>query len=195
MGYDCGVWIGKYVLCIFNFLFFVLGTIVLGIGIWLAVDKASLIALLKMVENEHINQFTQPQVIEQLAYVLIAIGGVMFLMSFMGYCGAIRESKCLLTTYLRPFIAVVGRITPVQDIMIHVIPYGIYFVRLPVAGRFPILGIAHSFSGLRFRYYIKRHFWYSLSICLLYFDTPNTALCWLKVFSKPVNAGLTYDIP
>uniref|UniRef100_A0A1B0BHA8 Uncharacterized protein n=1 Tax=Glossina palpalis gambiensis TaxID=67801 RepID=A0A1B0BHA8_9MUSC len=113
MGYDCGVWIGKYVLCIFNFLFFylqiklflnqnkneiikktsnkiifrvpvdpvehacyerVLGTIVLGIGIWLAVDKASLIALLKMVENEHINQFTQPQVIEQLAYVLIAIG-------------------------------------------------------------------------------------------------------------------------
>ncbi|KAI9588501.1 hypothetical protein GQX74_004346 [Glossina fuscipes] len=121
MGYDCGVWIGKYVLCIFNFLFFwrvpvdpvehacyerfiyssgVLGTIVLGIGIWLAVDKASLIALLKMVENEHINQFTQPQVIEQLAYVLIAIGGVMFLMSFMGYCGAIRESKCLLTTIL-----------------------------------------------------------------------------------------------
>lgn len=99
MGYDCGVWIGKYVLCIFNFLFFVLGTIVLGIGIWLAVDKASLIALLKMVENEHINQFTQPQVIEQLAYVLIAIGGIMFLMSFMGYCGAIRESKCLLTTY------------------------------------------------------------------------------------------------
>ncbi|XP_037820281.1 tetraspanin-18 [Lucilia sericata] len=99
MGSDCGVWIGKYVLCIFNFLFFILGTIVLGTGIWLAVDKASLIALLKMVESENINQFTQPQVIEQMAYVLIAIGGIMFLMSFLGYCGAIRESRCLLTTY------------------------------------------------------------------------------------------------
>lgn len=32
----------------------ILGTIVLGTGIWLAVDKASLIALLKMVESEHI---------------------------------------------------------------------------------------------------------------------------------------------
>ncbi|TMW45515.1 hypothetical protein DOY81_009405, partial [Sarcophaga bullata] len=32
----------------------ILGTIVLGTGIWLAVDKASLIALLKMVENENI---------------------------------------------------------------------------------------------------------------------------------------------
>ncbi|KAM7358758.1 tetraspanin 66E isoform 2-T5 [Cochliomyia hominivorax] len=98
MGFDCGVWIGKYVLCIFNFLFFILGTIVLGTGIWLAVDKASLIALLKMVENENINQFTQPQVIEQMAYVLIAIGGIMFLLSFLGYCGAIRESRCLLST-------------------------------------------------------------------------------------------------
>lgn len=77
----------------------ILGTIVLGTGIWLAVDKSSLIALLKMVESEHINEFTQPQVIEQMAYVLIAIGGIMFLMSFLGYCGAIRESRCLLSTY------------------------------------------------------------------------------------------------
>ncbi|XP_017475543.1 PREDICTED: CD82 antigen-like, partial [Rhagoletis zephyria] len=98
MGSDCGVWLAKYLLCLFNFLFFVVGTIVLGTGIWLAVDKASLIALLKMVDSEHINQFTQPRVIEQMAYVLIVIGAVMFFMSFLGYCGAIRESRCLLTT-------------------------------------------------------------------------------------------------
>ncbi|XP_067644929.1 CD82 antigen isoform X4 [Eurosta solidaginis] len=99
MGSNCGVWLAKYLLCLFNFLFFVIGTIVLGTGTWLAVDKASLIALLKMVESEHINQFTQPRVIEQMAYVLIAIGSLMFFMSFLGYCGAIRESRCLLTTY------------------------------------------------------------------------------------------------
>lgn len=99
MASDCGVWFAKYVLCIFNFIFFILGTIVLGAGIWLAADKASLIALLKMVESEHLQQFTQPAVIEQMAYVLIVCGAVMFLLSFLGYCGAIRESQCLLTTY------------------------------------------------------------------------------------------------
>lgn len=32
----------------------VAGTIILGIGCWLAVDKASFISLLKMVESEHL---------------------------------------------------------------------------------------------------------------------------------------------
>lgn len=31
-----------------------MGSVVLGVGVWLAADKASFIALLKMVENEHI---------------------------------------------------------------------------------------------------------------------------------------------
>uniref|UniRef100_A0A1L8DK44 Tetraspanin n=1 Tax=Nyssomyia neivai TaxID=330878 RepID=A0A1L8DK44_9DIPT len=99
MSLDCGTWIAKYVLCLFNFIFFILGTVVLGIGIWLAADKSSFVALLKMVENEHLEQFTQPAVIDQLAYVLIVCGSITFLLSFLGYCGAIRESKCLLTTY------------------------------------------------------------------------------------------------
>lgn len=43
-------------------------------------------------------QFTQPAVIEQMAYVLIVCGALMFFLSFMGYCGAIRESPCMLTT-------------------------------------------------------------------------------------------------
>ncbi|BFF97932.1 tetraspanin-9 [Drosophila madeirensis] len=99
MVFDCVVWCAKYLLCIFNFIFFVLGTIIFGVGLWLAVDKHSLIALLKLVESERIEQFTQTQVIEQLAYVLIVIGAVMFFMSFLGYLGAMRESRCLLSTY------------------------------------------------------------------------------------------------
>ncbi|KAI8040387.1 hypothetical protein M5D96_006327 [Drosophila gunungcola] len=98
MVFDCGVWCAKYLLCIFNFIFFVLGTIIFGVGLWLAVDKHSLIALLKLAESERIEQFTQPQVIEQLAYVLLVIGAVMFFMSFLGYLGAMRESRCLLST-------------------------------------------------------------------------------------------------
>jgi Tetraspanin family len=41
------------------------------------------------------------EVIDQLAYVLVAAGGVMFFLSFLGYCGALRESQCLLTTVSR----------------------------------------------------------------------------------------------
>jgi len=99
MGLDCGSFIAKYVLCLFNFIFFVSGTVVLGIGIWLAIDKASFISLLRMVEADHLEKFTQPTVIEQLAYILIVCGAVMFILSFLGYCGAIRESQCLLTVY------------------------------------------------------------------------------------------------
>lgn len=99
MSADCGLWIAKYILCIFNFFFFVSGTIVLSVGIWLAIDKASLIALTKIADSENINHFTQPAVIEQMAYVLIVCGAIMFVLSFLGYCGAIQESKCLLTTY------------------------------------------------------------------------------------------------
>lgn len=43
-------------------------------------------------------QFTAPAVIDQLAYVLIACGAITFFLSFLGYCGAIRESTCLLYT-------------------------------------------------------------------------------------------------
>jgi hypothetical protein len=42
-------------------------------------------------------QITQPTVIEQAAYILIAAGAFMFIVSFLGYCGALRESRCLLT--------------------------------------------------------------------------------------------------
>ncbi|KXJ79658.1 hypothetical protein RP20_CCG028628 [Aedes albopictus] len=99
MGCDCESCIAKTLLSVFNFVFFVLGSIVLGVGIWLVADKSSFIALLKMVESDQLEHFTQPAVIEQLAYFLIAIGAIMFFLSFLGYCGAIRESQCLLTTY------------------------------------------------------------------------------------------------
>ncbi|KAF2885130.1 hypothetical protein ILUMI_21064 [Ignelater luminosus] len=99
MVYDCGACIAKYLLCCFNFIIFITGSIVLAVGIWLAVDKNSFIALSKIVPSEHVEQFTQPAVIEQASYILIAAGAFMFIVSFLGYCGALRESQCLLTTY------------------------------------------------------------------------------------------------
>ncbi|XP_017770533.1 PREDICTED: tetraspanin-18-like, partial [Nicrophorus vespilloides] len=44
-------------------------------------------------------EFTKPAVIQQASYLLIAAGLFMFILSFLGYCGALRESRCLLKTY------------------------------------------------------------------------------------------------
>jgi len=99
MASDCGTCIAKYVLCLLNFVFFLCGSAILAVGIWLAIEKQSLISLLKIVPKEYITDFTQPMVIEQASYLLIATGGFMFIVSFLGYCGALRESMCCLTLY------------------------------------------------------------------------------------------------
>lgn len=107
---DCGATCAKYMLCLFNFVFFLVGSGVLCIGIWLAVDKTSFIHLAKFstlnegveIGNEVkgiIRELTEPTVIEQGAYILIAAGAFIFIISFLGYCGAIKESRVLLTAY------------------------------------------------------------------------------------------------
>ena len=44
-------------------------------------------------------EFVEPAVIEQAAYILIAASAFIFIISFLGYCGAIKESRVLLTAY------------------------------------------------------------------------------------------------
>ena len=46
-----------------------------------------------------LQELTEPTVIEQGAYILIAAGAFIFIISFLGYCGAIKESRVLLTAY------------------------------------------------------------------------------------------------
>lgn len=105
---DCGATCAKYLLCLFNFAFFMVGSAVLCIGIWLAVAKESFIHLTRYstfnggVNNDlklTIEELTEPSVIEQGAYILIAAGAFIFIISFLGYCGAIKESRVLLTAY------------------------------------------------------------------------------------------------
>ena len=43
--------------------------------------------------------FVEPAVIEQAAYILIAIGAFILIISVLGYCGALKESRVLLTAY------------------------------------------------------------------------------------------------
>ena len=58
-----------------------------------------IISYLSCHSFKHFQAFVEPAVIEQAAYILIALGAFIFIISFLGYCGAIKESRVLLTSY------------------------------------------------------------------------------------------------
>jgi len=111
---DCGATCARWMLCLSNFVFLLGSAALLAVGSWLAADKASFVSItLNVTHNPQspasslvdedaqkiIEQFVEPIVIEQAAYILIALGAFIFVISFLGYCGAMRESRVLLTAY------------------------------------------------------------------------------------------------
>ncbi|XP_058273335.1 CD9 molecule b isoform X2 [Hemibagrus wyckioides] len=77
----------KYLMFGFNFLFWLAGTGVLAIGLWLRFDKKT--ESLFQVENS-------PSTFLTGVYILIVAGALMMVVGFLGCCGAIRESQCML---------------------------------------------------------------------------------------------------
>lgn len=71
----------------FNFLFWLLGCAMLGVGIWLLVSDD----FTKYSDADDSLGF-----IYTGAYILVAIGGLIMIIGFLGCCGAIRESQCML---------------------------------------------------------------------------------------------------
>ncbi|ELW48828.1 Tetraspanin-18 [Tupaia chinensis] len=61
------------------------GACLLGVGIWVMVDPTGFREIVA----------THPLLITG-AYILLAMGGLLFLLGFLGCCGAVRENKCLL---------------------------------------------------------------------------------------------------
>lgn len=104
----------KYSLFFFNIIFFLGGGVVLGVGIWLAVDTEAVHTLLRVVDavqiedNHEWHQELTPNVLGQAAYILIAAGAAVFLIGFLGCCGAIRESACCLALYAIALIVILG---------------------------------------------------------------------------------------
>jgi len=80
----------KYILIGFNFLFWIVGAILLGVGIWALVDKDAA-ELLKVIEYE--------SALRASAITLITVGSLVFFVAFFGCFGACRESACMLMTY------------------------------------------------------------------------------------------------
>nr|XP_005986977.1 PREDICTED: CD82 antigen isoform X2 [Latimeria chalumnae]XP_005986978.1 PREDICTED: CD82 antigen isoform X2 [Latimeria chalumnae] len=79
----------KYFLFLFNLLFFILGAVILGFGLWIQLDKTSFIAVLE----------SSSVALKTGSFILIGVGSVTMLMGFLGCIGAVNEIKCLLGLY------------------------------------------------------------------------------------------------
>ncbi|XP_037378314.1 CD82 antigen [Talpa occidentalis] len=87
MGSAC-IKITKYFLFLFNLLFFILGAVILGFGVWILADKSSFVAILQSSRSLNVG-----------AYIFIGVGSVTMFMGFLGCVGAVREVRCLLGLY------------------------------------------------------------------------------------------------
>lgn len=87
MGNGC-LTVTKYFLFLFNLIFFLLGGVILGFGLWLLLDNQSFIVVLN-----------DSMAVKVACYILIGVGGFSMLMGFVGCLGAIYEVRCLLGLY------------------------------------------------------------------------------------------------
>uniref|UniRef100_A0A7N5JVU4 CD9 molecule n=1 Tax=Ailuropoda melanoleuca TaxID=9646 RepID=A0A7N5JVU4_AILME len=77
----------KYLLFGFNFIFWLAGIAVLAIGLWLRFDSQT--KSLFEQDNQSSSFYTG-------VYILIGAGALMMLVGFLGCCGAVQESQCML---------------------------------------------------------------------------------------------------
>jgi len=88
----------KYILFIFNFIFFICGAAILGTSIWILVDP-NVSEYVKVV-----NDATDSTAFNTALYLLIVVGVFIFLIGFLGCCGACKESGCMLKSYAAAMI-------------------------------------------------------------------------------------------
>lgn len=70
------------------------GAGILAVGIWVKVDNNSVMSVLQGLAG------APPELKQVLnvGYLLIAVGVVLLVLGFLGCCGAVRESRCMLLT-------------------------------------------------------------------------------------------------
>ncbi|XP_062853483.1 tetraspanin-2a [Trichomycterus rosablanca] len=89
----------KYLLFIFNFIFWLSGSLVLSVGLWLRFDPNT---------SSLLNADGAPETFFIAVYILIGAGGIMMLVGFFGCCGAVRESQCLLGSFFACLLVIFG---------------------------------------------------------------------------------------
>uniref|UniRef100_A0A4W5REQ7 Tetraspanin n=1 Tax=Hucho hucho TaxID=62062 RepID=A0A4W5REQ7_9TELE len=84
----------KYLLFVFNVLFWVGGAAVMGVGIWTLIDKSDYLSLLAS------------STFAVSAYILILAGALVMVTGFLGCCAVIREQRSCLSTCLEPLYVI-----------------------------------------------------------------------------------------
>lgn len=99
----------KYLLFTYNIIIFIVGGVILGVGIWMAVDR------------NFMTKITGNDLYAVALYMILIAGGITFFISFLGCCGAVTENKCLLYTFMGIlcFLAVVLLIGAILAIVFH----------------------------------------------------------------------------
>lgn len=97
----------KYLLFTTNFLIFVLGIAVFGLGIWVVVDKPSFLDLFEEAQNvaAEITDGFNVEIYTSAVYILLVVSALVVFISFFGCCGAFKENKCMLGTYFTLILA------------------------------------------------------------------------------------------
>ncbi|XP_058047445.1 tetraspanin-8 [Ahaetulla prasina] len=77
----------KYSMFVFNFFFWIIGCIILGVSIWIRVSKDTQ------------EEFKTDSSMVSAVNLLIAVGSVIMVLGFLGCCGAMKESQCMLLLF------------------------------------------------------------------------------------------------
>ncbi|KAM9457272.1 tetraspanin 35 [Clarias gariepinus] len=85
----------KAMMFLFNGIIFLAGAGILAVGIWVKVDNNSIMSFLQGLSGAP----SELKQILNVGYLLIAVGAVLMLLGFLGCCGAVRESRCMLLTF------------------------------------------------------------------------------------------------
>ncbi|XP_045533552.1 tetraspanin-33-like isoform X1 [Pieris brassicae] len=81
----------KYMIFVLNFIFWLLGGLVVSVGLYAFIDKWQATGLIKLD--------TLYDLILNVSLLIALMGGVVFIVSFAGCIGALRENTCLLKFY------------------------------------------------------------------------------------------------
>jgi CD81 antigen len=78
----------KLLAVLMNFLFWIVGVLMMILAIWMLVDPTFLMSLTQE-ENHYYYGL----------YILLAVGALLVVVSFLGCCGAFKESQCMLVSF------------------------------------------------------------------------------------------------
>jgi len=100
---SCCCSMNKYLIWGANFCVFALAVASLGVGIYALVDGEGLSDFLDALEIEE-----ELNIIYLASIFIIVVSSFVLLITFLGCCGALKESRCLLGTYVFCVIVLIG---------------------------------------------------------------------------------------